>query len=143
MSEIVILGLAIVVVFSLFSSLVLLRMGLIIDRFPTEYEDARERSIYSPIEFTRLSVILFWILFGIGGFMVLQETRLMLIAGITTLFGICMYLITAVIFSLAVYNLMRTRKPDRSGAPSPSGHLFRPLKMSSRMPAQSTEQQGN
>jgi hypothetical protein len=37
MSEIVIFGLAIGVVFSLLSSLVLLRMGLIIDRFPTEY----------------------------------------------------------------------------------------------------------
>jgi hypothetical protein len=143
MSEIVILGLAIGVVFSLFSSLVLLRMGFIIDRFPTEYEDARERSIYSPVEFTRLSVILFWILFGMGGYMVLQGTRLMLVAGIATLFGICMYLITAVIFSIAVYNLMRSKKPDRSGTPSPSGFLFGALGTPGRGPAKSPEQQGN
>ncbi len=143
MSEIVILGLAIGVVFSLFSSLVLLRMGFIIDRFPTDYEDARERSIYSPVAFTRLSVILFWILFGTGGYMVMQGTRIMLIAGITTLFGICLYLITAVIFSIAVYNLMRSRSQDGSGTPSPSGFLFGPLSISRRVPMKSPEKQGN
>jgi uncharacterized membrane protein len=82
-------------------------------------------------------------LFGIGGYMVLQGTRLMLIAGIVTLFGICLYLITAVIFSIAVYNVMRSQKPARSGTPSPVGRFFGSLGTPRQVPAQSPEKQGN
>ncbi len=143
MNEIVIIGLAMGFVFSFICSLVLLKMGQIIDRFPTGHEEARERSIASPVEFTRLSVILFWILFVIGSLMVLQGTRVMLVAGIATLFGICLYLITAVIFSFAVFNLMQSRKQDPSGVSPPSFFSFGVLKRPARPAGQSSEKRDN
>ncbi len=124
MNEIVIPGLVAGVVISLVFSLVLLKMGRLIDRFPTGDEDARERSIFSPVEFTRLSLILFWILYGIGAFMVLQGTRLMLVAGIAILSGICLYLITAVVFSICSLNMLQSQKKNPSGASTASSGLL-------------------
>jgi hypothetical protein len=105
-------------VFAAGCSIALLALGRMIDQFPSGDEAKRTRSITSPVETTKLSVALFWILFVIGGWTVMQESRIVMIAGITTLFAISLFMITALIFSFAVLNTMRGRK---SGIPVPIG----------------------
>jgi hypothetical protein len=122
MEEIMIIGLAMGAVMSLMASAVLLRLGVMIDRFPVAGEKERDLSLWSPVQFTRISVLTYWPLYIIGGYMVFQPERLMWIGGITLLFGLVLFLITAVLFSAAVYNLMRSGNKD-SGMPSPVGGL--------------------
>ena len=150
MNELIMFGLGIVGIFSVLSSLALLQLGIIIDRFPTEGEEYRERSLASPIESTRIFVILFWLMFGLGAYALMQESTFMLIAGITTIFSICMFILTALVFSFAVYSTMRhqtnrsrevlpvimtesvnspapaSQKPERKNLPSPGKIHRRP-----------------
>ena len=105
-------------VFAVGCSIALLALGKIIDEFPAGDESKRTRSITSPVETTKISVALFWVLFVIGGWAVLQESRLTMIAGVTTLFAICLFLFTALIFSFAVLKTMRER---RKGITMPAG----------------------
>ena len=111
MNEIYLLLLAIVSVFSVGCSIGLLGLGTMIDRYPVGDESKRERSIASPIESTRIAVVLFWATFcdwRLGEY--LQETRFGLIFGITTLFAICLFMFTALAFSFAVLSTMRRQK---------------------------------
>jgi hypothetical protein len=117
-----IFGLAIGAVLSLMISAVLLRLGVMIDRFPVAGEKEREPSLWSPVQFTRISVLSYWPLYIIGGYMVFQPERLIWIGGITLLFGLVLFLFTAVLFSAAVYNLMRSGNRE-SGMPSPVAGL--------------------
>ena len=52
-----------------------------------------------------------------GGWAVLQENRIVMIAGITILFAITLFMFTALIFSFAVLNTMR-RKRKENGIPA-------------------------
>jgi hypothetical protein len=97
-------------IFGIGCSIALLALGKMIDLFPVGDESKRTRSIASPVETTKISTGLFWVLFVIGGWAVLQESRLVMIAGITTLFAISLFLFTAMIFSLAVLKTMRDRR---------------------------------
>jgi len=117
MEELFIFGLAIGGVMSLMMTAVLLRLGDMIDRFPMSGDESREKSLWSPREFTRISVLFYWPLFAIGGYMLSQPVKMVFIGGIALLFGIILFLLTAVIFSIAVYNLMRSKN---SGSPTPS-----------------------
>jgi MFS family permease len=109
MNEILLLLLPIVGVFAIGCSIALLALGKMIDRFPTGDEAKRERGLASPIESTKISVVIFWVLFIIGIWALLQETRFGLILGITTLFAICLFMFTALGFSFAVLSTMRSR----------------------------------
>jgi len=110
MNELFLLLLGFLGVFAVGCSIALLALGKMIDQFPAGDESKRSRSIASPVETTKISTALFWILFIIGGWAVLQESRLVMIAGITTLFAISLFLFTALIFSLAVLKTMRDRR---------------------------------
>lgn len=110
MNEILMLLLGFLGVFAVGCSIALLALGRVIDQFPTGNESKRVRSISSPIETTRIAVILFWILFVFGTWAVVQESRLWLITGITTFFSISLFLFTALVFSFAVLNALRGRK---------------------------------
>jgi hypothetical protein len=110
MNEILLLLLGIVGIFAVGCSIALIALGRMIDQFPTGDESKRTRSIASPIETTRISVVLFWALFIIGTWAVFQESRILLIAGITTFFAICLFMLTALIFSFAVLKTMRGKK---------------------------------
>jgi len=112
MNELFLLLLGFLGVFAVGCSIALLALGKMIDQFPMGDESKRNRSIASPIETTKLSIALFWLLFVIGGWAVLQESRLVMIAGITTLFAICLFLFTALVFSFAVLNTMRGRRKE-------------------------------
>jgi hypothetical protein len=112
MNEILLLLLGIVGVFAVGCSIALISLGKMIDQFPTGNESKRARSISSPIETTRISVILFWALFIVGTWAVFQESRILMIAGITTFFAICLFMFTALAFSFAVLNTMRRRKQE-------------------------------
>jgi hypothetical protein len=116
MDEIFLLLLAIVGVFAVGCSVGLLGLGTMIDRYPVGDESKRERSLASPIESTRIAVILFWLLFVIGVYGILIDTRFGLILGITTLFAICLFMFTALAFSFAVLSTMR-RKKNKSEVP--------------------------
>jgi hypothetical protein len=118
MNEIFLLLLGFLGVFGISCSIALLALGQLIDHFPTGDESKRTRSIASPVETTKISVVLFWVLFIIGGWALMQESRIVMIAGITTLFAISLFLLTAVIFSFAVLNTMRGR---RNGVQVPIG----------------------
>ena len=118
MNEIFLLLLGFFGVFAAGCSIALLALGTLIDRFPTGDESKRTRSIASPVETTKLSIALFWGLYVIGGWAVLQENRIVMIAGITILFAICLFLFTALIFSFAVLNTMRGKK---KGIAMPAG----------------------
>jgi hypothetical protein len=110
MNELLLFMLGIAGVFSVPCSGALLILGNLIDRYPTEYEENRTRSLASPIESTRLAVILFWALFLCGTWAVMQENRLVLIAGVTTIFAICLFMFTAIIFSMAVLSALRRKR---------------------------------
>jgi hypothetical protein len=118
MEELLIIGIIIGAVVSLMLTAVLLRLGVMIDRFPMSNDGEREKSLWSPVEFTRISVIFYWPLYIIGGYMVFQPVRIMLIGGITLLFGLLLFLVTAMLFSAAVYNLIRSKNRE-SGMPAP------------------------
>ncbi|MDD4136755.1 MAG: hypothetical protein PHT99_02535 [Methanoregula sp.] len=110
MNEILLLLLPVVGVFAVGCSIALIALGKMIDRFPAGDESKRERSFASPIESTKIAVILFWALFIIGIWGVMQETRFGLILGITTLFSVCLFMFTALVFSFAVLSTMRQKK---------------------------------
>ena len=110
MNEILLLLLGIVGIFAVGCSIALLALGKMIDQFPTGDESKRTRSIASPIETTRISVVIFWALFIVGTWAIVQESRFLMIAGITTFFAICLFMLTALIFSFAVLNTMRGRR---------------------------------
>jgi hypothetical protein len=118
MEELLIIGIIIGAVVSLMLTAVLLRLGVMIDRFPMSNDGEREKSLWSPVEFTRISVILYWPLYIIGGYMVFQPVRIMLIGGITLVFGLFLFLVTAMLFSAAVYKLIRSKNRE-SGMPAP------------------------
>lgn len=107
--EILLLLLPIVGVFAIGCSIALLALGKMIDRFPTDDEDKRERSLASPIESTKIAVLIFWIVFVIGIWALLQETRFGMILGITAIFAVCLFMFTALGFSFAVLSTMRSR----------------------------------
>lgn len=109
-NETLLLLLPIVGVFAIGCSIALLALGKMIDRFPTGDESKRERSLASPIESTKIAVLIFWVLFIIGIWAVIQETRFGLILGITTLFAGCLFMFTALGFSFAVLSTMRSRQ---------------------------------
>ncbi|MFA6224641.1 MAG: hypothetical protein WC620_00300 [Methanoregula sp.] len=110
MNEILILLLGIVGIFAVGCSIALLTLGKMIDQFPTGDESKRSRSISSPIETTRISVTVFWALFIVGTWALIQDSRFLLILGITTFFAICLFMFTALVFSFAVLNAMRERQ---------------------------------
>ena len=112
MNEIFLLILGFLGVFAVICSFALLALGKIIDEFPLGDESSRTRGITSPIETTKISVVLFWALFIIGGWAVLQESHLVIIAGITILFAISLFLFTTVIVSFAVLKAMRERRKE-------------------------------
>lgn len=122
MQELLIIGFCIGVVASLMLTAVFLRMGVMIDRFPLENERERDISMWSPVAFTRLSVLGYWPLFIVGGYMMFQPERLLFIGGITLLFGLVLFLFTALVFSVAVYNLMRSKNRE-VGMPAPFAGL--------------------
>ena len=118
MNEIILLLLGFLGVFAVGCSIALLALGKLIDQFPSGDESKRTRSITSPVETTKISVAVFWVLFVIGSWAVMQENRLVMIAGITILCATGLFLLTAVIFSFAVLNTMRAR---RNGTQVPLG----------------------
>jgi len=110
MSEILILLLGFLGVFAVGCSIALLALGKVIDEFPTGDESKRTRSLSSPAEATKIAVVLFWALFAGGTWAVMQESRILMIAGITTFFAISLFMFTALIFSFAVLNALRNKK---------------------------------
>jgi hypothetical protein len=113
MNEIFLLVLAIAGVFSLACSFALISLGAIIDRFPLGDESNRKRSLSSPIESTRIAVGIYWLLFIIGGYAILQESTYAVIIGITTLFSGILFMFTALILSFAVLHAMRRRRATK------------------------------
>jgi hypothetical protein len=110
MNEIILLLMAVVGVFSIACSVALIALVKIIDQFPLGDEETRTRGITSPVESTRLAVILFWGLFIPGAWAVLQDGIVTIIAGITILFSICLFMFTGLVFSFAVLSTMKSRK---------------------------------
>jgi hypothetical protein len=116
MNEVILLLLGIVGIFAITCSIALITLGKMIDRYPQDGEDIRERSLSSPKESTMIAVIVFWAMFIPGGWAVLQETRFTLIVGITTIFAICLFMLTALVFSFAVLSTMKQREKAMSKA---------------------------
>jgi hypothetical protein len=116
MNEIILLLLAIVGIFAVACSVALIALGKMIDRYPAGDENARERSLSSPAESTKIAVIVFWVLFIPGAWAVLQEGVVTRIVGITIFFSICLFMFTALAFSFAVLSTMKSRKKE-SGEP--------------------------
>ncbi|PKL68124.1 MAG: hypothetical protein CVV30_12375 [Methanomicrobiales archaeon HGW-Methanomicrobiales-1] len=133
MNEVILLLLAVVGIFSIACSVALIALGKIIDNFPMENEENRTRGISSPEASTKLSVVLFWVLFFPGAWAVLQEGILTRIMGITALFSICLFMFTALVFSFAVLSAMRGRKNAidetivRTGSPAPAVSSLTPV----------------
>lgn len=111
MNEILLLLLPIAAVFGIASSIALLALGKMIDRFPTgSDESGRERGLASPVESTTISVLVFWALFLPGCYALSWDTRFGTIIGITLLFAVALFIFTALGFSFAVLATMRSRK---------------------------------
>ena len=135
MNELLLLLLGFVGIFAVGCSIALLALGKMIDEFPTGNETKRTRSIASPVETTRISVILFWALFVFGTWAVLQGSTLLMVTGITTFFAICLFMFTALVFSFAVLNALRNKKSainnpvlqlSPQGAPAPVAAVAEP-----------------
>jgi hypothetical protein len=109
MHELFWVGVGFCIVFGLACSVAVLRLGYLVDRFPDGKEEERERSIWNPREATRVFVVLYWGLLGAGTYLLLQESRYFTISGIATLFGAVLFMLTAVLFSAAVLQMMKSR----------------------------------
>jgi hypothetical protein len=116
-NEVILLLLGIVGIFAIACSVALIALGKMIDQYPHTGDNERERSLSSPKESTMIVVILFWALFIPGGWAVLQDGKIVLIVGITTLFAICLFMFTALVFSFAVLSTIRQREKP-SGNPN-------------------------
>jgi hypothetical protein len=116
MNEIILLLLAVVGVISIVCSFVLIALGKMVDEFPLEDETTRTRGITSPAESTKIAVVLFWGMFLPGAWAVLQEGIVTVIVGITLLFAICLFMLTALVFSFAVLSTMSRLKNKNSDA---------------------------
>lgn len=125
MNEILFFGVIFGGIFSFFSSIILIHLGRLIDRFPTEHEDERERSIWSPREFTKYAVICYWPVYVVGAWMLIPGTRILTVGGIATLFGLILFMVTAIVFSIATYNLMRAKNKG-SKTPTVMGGMMKP-----------------
>jgi hypothetical protein len=106
MEALLIVGLVSVAMVSLVLSKILLSYGKSIDQHPVSGMETREITLWSPMMFTRISVLVFWPLFIIGSCMVVLQSRFMLVGGIALITGLILYLGTAVVFSAAVFNTM-------------------------------------
>ncbi len=95
-------------IFAIACSIALIALGKMIDKFPQTGDNERERSLSSPRESTMIAVILFWVLFIPGGWAVLQEAKIVMIVGITTIFAICLFMFTGLVFSFAVLSTNET-----------------------------------
>jgi hypothetical protein len=131
MNEILIFGVILGGIFSAIGSAILIRMGEMIDRFPVEGEGERERSMWSPREFTRYAVLLYWPLYIVGAAMLVPGTRILTVGGIAMIFGLVLFMLTALVFSVATYNLMKSGREQRKnhrllGSFFGSKNLFRP-----------------
>ena len=100
-------------VIGLILSFVLLKFGEIIDRYPSGDEESRDKNWGSPVPFTRISVLLFWLFFIIGGWMIFQQSKVIFVGGIALLIGLLLFLATEVVFSLAVLNQMSAKKDEK------------------------------
>jgi len=133
MNEIVLLLLAVVGIFSIACSAALVALGKMIDAFPMGDETTRTRSLTSPVESTKLAVVLFWCLFIPGAWAVLQDGIITRIVGITLIFSICLFMFTALVFSFAVLSSMKGRKKVpgdtaiRGGTPVPAADTVLPV----------------
>ncbi|PKG31447.1 MAG: hypothetical protein CW742_13355 [Methanoregula sp.] len=87
----------------------MLRLGVIIDTFPVHGEEKRSRGSSSPIESTRISIVVVWALFITGTALILQEGRLAIITGTVTIVAAALFLFTALAFSFAVLHTMKHR----------------------------------
>jgi hypothetical protein len=116
MNEIILLLLAVVGVFSLACSIALLALGKTIDQFPPGDRATHPRNITGPVESTKIAVVLFWGLFVPGAWAVLQDGIVTIILGITLLFAICLFMLTALVFSFAVLSTMGRRKNENGEA---------------------------
>jgi hypothetical protein len=117
MNEMILLLLTVVGVFSVVCSVMLITLGKMVDRFsPGDEEATRPRGITGPVESTQIAVVLFWVLFLPGAWAVLQEGTVTIILGTTLLFAICLFLLTALVFTFAVLSAMSRRKNENSDA---------------------------
>ena len=116
MKEIILFLLAVVGVISIACSYALITLGNLVDEFPLGDETTRTRGISSPAETTKIAVILFWIMFLPGAWAVLQDGVVLIIVGITVLFAICLFMLTAMVFSFAVLGTMSRRKDKDNDA---------------------------
>ncbi len=116
MNEIILLLLAVVGVISIACSFALIALGKMVDEFPVGDETTRTRGITSPGESTKIAVVLFWGMFIPGAWAVLQEGIVIVIVGITLLFAMCLFMLTALLFSFAVICTMSRRKNENSDA---------------------------
>jgi hypothetical protein len=126
MDALLLFGLVFVAFLGLVLSKTLLLYGKSIDQYPAGGEETREISLWSPMMFTKISVLAFWPLFIIGGIMVLLQSRFMLVGGIALITGLILYLVTAVVFSAAVFKAMASagRKSNESSpVPGVMGRL--------------------
>lgn len=137
MNEILFFGVIFGGIFSFFSSIILIHMGRLIDRFPTENEEERERSIWSPGEFTKYTVAIYWPVYITGAAMLIPGSRILTVSGIATVFGLILFMITALVFSGATYNLMRAKNKG-SRTPPVIGGMVQPgsLLRAFHLPAQ-------
>jgi bacteriorhodopsin len=110
MNELLLFLLVIAGIFLVACSIALIALGRMIDRCPTEYEETRERGIASPVESTKLASLVLWAMFIPGAWLLLQEGRNAMIIGITTIFAVCLFMLTALVFSFAVLSTMRRKK---------------------------------
>jgi hypothetical protein len=116
MNEIILLILAVVGVISIACSYTLIALGKMIDEFPVGDKTTRTRGITSPAESTKIAVVLFWGMFIPGAWAVLQEGIVTVIVGITLLFAICLFMLTALLFSFSVLSAMSRLKNKNSDA---------------------------
>ena len=116
MNDIILVLLAMVGVISLACSYALITLGKMVDAFPEEDKTTRTRGITSPTETTKIAVILFWVMFLPGAWAVLQEGIVIVIVGITILFAICLFMLTALVFSFSVLSAMSRRKNKNNDA---------------------------
>jgi hypothetical protein len=127
MNAIILYLLAVVGVVSLGCSYALITLGKMVDEFPLGDETKRTRGITSPAETTKIAVMLFWIMFLPGAWAVLQAGVVLIIVGITVLFAICLFMLTAMVFSFAVLGSMSRQKNENNdivravNTPPPAG----------------------
>ncbi len=92
-------------------AIMLITMGKTIEELPTETRNAK-KSLSSPIPATRIAGILIIVGYFVSAYASIQPEKIFIVLGIAGMIGMYLIMLTAIVFSFAVYSAINKRNKE-------------------------------